>query len=515
MIGLNHLQNLNPLKMKENSNKSLVINTLVLYFKLIVSIVCGLFITRYSLKALGVVDYGLYSVIGSIISFIAIINTIMVCTSQWLLAVSIGEGDDQKTRTQFNVCLSVHIAIAIVTVLLALPLGVYYITNYLNYDGNVDNAILVFVVSLLSSAFSFLGVPYNGLLAAKERFWVFCIPDVISHIIRLVLAISLVYFFNNKLIVYAVAMSILTVFPTIVYMLYCNSKFRNLVRFRFVREKNKYKEILDFSIWVGYGAVAFVGKSQGAAVLVNLFFNTVMNTAFGIANSLSSLIGQFAQSVSQPIAPQITKTYVSGNRIRCDNLLVLSTKLSFLVMLLISSPFLVECEWIINLWIGEIPEYSVIFTILLIVDSLIDSLNSGIKNIIFADGNIKLFQIIPSTLKLLSIILAYILLNMGYPPYSLLYSYIIFSVLIVVANQIILNKTVKFDISKLFRESYLPSLLITALFIPICFLDLDINPILNIVFAIAYLSIIIWLIGLKKSEKEYLIYTVKKYLHYD
>lgn len=499
--------------MKENTNNIIAYNAILLYIKLIISVVCGLFITRFSLKALGISDFGLYSVIGSIITFVAIINTIMVSTSQRYIAVAIGQGDKHEINNQFNVCKLIHVIIAVVTLLFALPIGDLYIKSYINYDGDIMNARIVFLMSIIASAFSFIGVPYHGLLTAKENFLVFCVPDIISHILRLLFTYLLTIYFTNKLLVYAGVMAFFTVFPTIVYMVYCNKRYREITIFKFVRDKQKYKEILGFSAWVGFGAVAWVGKSQGAALLVNMFFNTVMNTALGIANSLSSLMGQFAQSVAQPIAPQITKTFVTGNRERCDQLLVFSTKITFLIMLLISSPFLVECEWILGLWLGQVPPFAVLFTQLMIIDALVDSLNSGIKNIIFASGNIKMFQIIPSTLKLLAIVVAYYALKIGYPAYYLLYAYIVFSVFIFFANQWILKKTIGFDTMMLVKQSYLPSLVITILFLPACIIKIGLHPFIMIIISFIYLLILVFVIGLSSKERTQTVSIISKIKH--
>ena len=497
--------------MQENTNKIIAYNAVLLYIKLIVSVICGLFITRFSLKALGIVDFGLYSVIGSIITFVAIINTFMVSTSKRYIAVAIGKGDPIDICNQFNVCRIIHIVIAIVTLLLALPIGDWYVCNFINYDGEILNARVVFSISVVASAISFIGVPYHGLLTAKENFLVFCIPDIITHVLKLCFTYVLIYAFTNKLLVYAGVMSFFTVFPTIVYVWYCGKKYGDVTKYKFVRDKAKYKEILVFSAWVGYGALAWVGKSQGAALLVNLFFNTVMNTALGIANHLSSFIGQMAQSIAQPLAPQITKTYVSGDRKRCDSLLVFSTKITFLLMLLFSSPFLVECEWVLSLWLGQVPPYAVMFTILIIVDSLIDSLNSGIKNIIFASGNIKLFQIIPSTLKLLSIVAAYFALKAGYPAYSLLYAYILFSVVIFFANQWILKKSVNFDTKLLIKNSYIPSLIIAISYLPTCLLNGIFHPLIVILISVVYILVLIFMIGLSKTEKQIVLSLINKF----
>lgn len=494
--------------MQENTNKSLAINTMILYVRLAVTAICGLFTTRFALEALGVVDYGLFSVIGSIISFIAIINTIMVSTSNRFIAVAIGKGNILEANKQFNVCLVIHVAIAILTLLIALPLGEWYINSYLNYAGDIGNALMIFRFTIIASAITFIGVPYNGLLTAKERFAIFCIPDIISHLLKLVVAYIIVSHFQNKLMIYSLSIAIFTAYPIIIYIVYCYRNFRNIATLRFVREKKCYKDIFVFSVWVGYGAVAYVGKAQGAAILVNAFFSTTMNAALGIANLINGIIVNFAQNVAQPIAPQITKSYAAGHTDRSNYLLVLSTKLTFLVMLLVSSPFLVGTDWILGLWLGRVPEYASMFTVLVIVDAIIDSMNSGIKNIIFASGRIKLFQVVASTLKIAAIFSAYIVLKLGAPAYYLLFAYIFFSVLVFFANQWVLNKTLNYENSFLWKKSYLPSFLIVLLFSPCLFLRFFVPQLIAIIVSISYLCILIALIGFNASERNYVLLTI-------
>lgn len=492
--------------MQENTNKSLAINTVILYVRLAVTAICGLFTTRFALEALGVVDYGLFSVIGSIISFIAIINTIMVSTSNRFIAVAIGKSDILEANKQFNVCLVIHIAIAIFTLLFALPFGEWYINSYLNYAGDIGNALMIFRFTIIASAITFIGVPYNGLLTAKERFAVFCIPDIISHLLKMSVAYIIVNHFQNKLMIYSLSIAIFTVYPIVVYVIYCYRNFRNIATLRIIREKKCYKDIFIFSAWVGYGAVAYVGKAQGAAILVNAFFSTIMNTALGIANSINGIIVNFAQNVAQPIAPQITKSYAAGDTDRSKYLLVLSTKLTFLVMLLVSSPFLVGTDWILGLWLRNVPEYASMFTVLIIIDAIIDSMNSGIKNIIFANGRIKLFQVAASTLKMVAILFAYIVLKLGAPAYYLLYVYIVFTVLVFFANQWVLNKTLNYDNSFLWKKSYLPSFLIVLLFSPCFFLKLFTPQLIAIIVSFCYLCVLIALIGFNASERKYVIH---------
>ncbi|WP_147400709.1 MATE family efflux transporter [Bacteroides intestinalis] len=492
--------------MKENTNKILFTNTIILHVRLIITSICGLLTIRFALQALGIVDYGLFSVIGGIISFISLINTIMVSTSNRFIAVAIGKNDIAGANKVFNICFKIHVIIALATLIIAYPIGIWYIYNCLNYSGNINNALFVYIVSITASIFSFITVPYHGLLTAKERFFVFCIPDIIFSVFRLILAIILVSHFNNKLIIYSSFMSLLTLYPCLYYMYYCRKNFVDIVRWKKVCGREQVKEIISFTSWVAYGAVAYVGKNQGAALLVNAFFNTVMNTALGVANSINSVIGVFSRSITQPIEPQITKSFASGDRKRCDYLLIISTKFSYLAIMVVASPFLVDCEWILSLWLGlgHVPPFAKVFTILIIIDTLIEALNSGVKSIIFASGKIKLFQILPSTIKLLGIVGGYFVLKAGYSSYSLFYIYIVSSIIVVFANQWILYKTVGYDNKKLFWQSYFPSILVTALFIPIIYIGTSLHPLLRIILSVIYLIILVYFFALSDSEKEML-----------
>lgn len=496
--------------MQENSNKLIFVNSLILYVRLGLITICSLFTTRFALKALGVVDYGLFSVLGSIITFIGIFNTIMLSTSNRFITVAIGRGDNRDVNKTFNVNLLIHILIAISTLILAIPIGLWYIHNFINYDGTVDNAIIVYIITILGSVLSFVGVPYNGLLMAKERFAIFCFTDVFVNFLKLIIAYLLISHFSRKLQIYAVTVAFTTALPTLIFYLYCKAKFPDIISFRIVREKKRYKEIFNFSAWVAYGAVATVGKTQGAALLVNYFFNTVMNTALGIANTVNQMVMTVSQNVAKPIAPQITKSYASGNMDRCDSLLVKSTKYSYLVMLLVSMPFFIDCEWILSLWLGDVPKYAVHFTILLIIDALIGTLDAGISNLIFANGNIKLYQIVINTVRLSAIILAFFLLKSGLDAEFLLYTYILCNIIAFLCCLLILSHTLKYNIKSLIRKSYIPSIFVTVLSMMFIFIPFQIIPFVKIFIGTLWTLFISWFVGLNHNERTNLIDIVKK-----
>lgn len=496
--------------MNSCDNKRIAKNSLILYARLLIVSVCSLATTRFALKALGTDDFGLFNVVGSIIVFMAIINTIMVSTSTRFITVALGHGDIEDANKQFNVNLLIHVVIAFFTLLFALPLGELYIHKLINYNGSISNAIMVYRISIITSAISFIGVPYNGLLMAKEKFIVFCSRDVFTAIAKLFIAILLVYYFDNKLLIYALALGIAAAYPTFAFFVYCRKQYPEIVKFKFVKNKKRYKEVFTFSAWTALGAVATIGCQQGSALMINAFFNTIMNTALGIANTISNFITMFSQNISKPIAPQITKNYAAGNMERCMSLMVMTSKYGFLLMLFISSAFLVEPEWIINLWLGEVPEYTVTFLKLIIVDSLITSMNMGIAEIINANGNIKLFQISINIFRFLSIVVAYIVLRVGYPPYSLFIVYIVFNIIIFFVRQWVLNRTVMFDNWILVKEAYIPCIISFMLLAPWMFIDIPLSPLLTLIFVYTYICVVILFIGLRKPERRRILHILHK-----
>ncbi len=496
---------------QENTNKAIVYNTLILYVKLLVNTITSLLATRFTLKAMGADDFGLFAVLGGIISIISILNTIMVSTSNRFISVAIGKNIISETNAIFNVNLLIHIAIAVITLIIALPIGHVYVNNFLNYDGDLNIALMIMYISIIGSVISFISVPHSGLLMAKENFLMLSLTDILAHSMKLLLAYILICIDKNLVIlVYAIGTFILTILPSIVYIIYCHFKYTDIAKFKLINDKDKYKECLSFSVWVSYGAVACVAKSQGAAILINSFFNTIMNTALSIANTVNSFIVLISQTISQPITPQLTKSYAKKDITRCDVLLILSTKLTFVISFLISIPLIKDTEWILKIWLGYVPEYGVLFTRLLIADTLITSLNSGISTIIFASGKIKFYQILINTLRLLSLGIAYAALKMGAPAYSLLYSYMIISILIFISCQLVLKKTLNYNTNILWKNSYVPSIVMVICCVPIFFIKLSSHPILDMLISEICGVLIGFIVILSKEEKAYLVNYIKQ-----
>lgn len=488
--------------MKENTNSVLIFNTLVLYIRLVFVLVCGLLSTRFALLALGETDFGLFAIVGSVVIFINIINSTMTSTCNRFLAASIGKGKGAEQICKvFNINIIIQLAIAFITLVLALPLGSLYITHFINYDGNIENAVMVFYISIISSAITFIGVPFNSLLLAKERFYVFCTGDILFWIIRAILCYMLIFYFSDKLLAYAIIVATTNVMPILINYIYCRIYFPQLIRFKFAKRWEDYAEIFSFSAWVGYGAIIQIGREQSIPILINYFFNTIVNAAYSVSNQIKSGINMFASNLSKPISPQITKNYVAGNMTRCTQLMISSSKLSFLFMLIVSSPFLICPDYILSLWLHKVPDYAVSFTRLMIIDCLINTLNMGIAEYVFASGNIKWYQFWTNTIYLISIFVSFVFLLYGAPVYSILYITIGASIVTVVIRQYILHRVFHFKNMILIKGSYLPSAIISLLFLPSVFARDYLHPLICIFVIPVYTTILVYLIGISKEEK--------------
>lgn len=498
--------------MQENTNKAIAFNSLILYTRLTATSICALFSTRFGLQALGAVDYGLFALLGGVIAVVTILNNIMVSTSNRFIAIAIGKGNIGEANKQFNVNLSIHITIALFVLAISYPVGNWYIHRYINYNGPLENAMMVYCITILGSIISFISIPYHGLLMAKEKFIVFSGMDVFSHFMRLLVTWLLLYHFSQKLLIYTLAFAVLHALPTFFYMFYCTYRYPEIVKLRKVKNRKMYKNVFKFSSWIGVGALAHAGKGEGAAIVVNVFFDTVMNTAMGVASIVNSYVTVFALSVTQPMAPQITKSYAAGNKERTNDLLVMSTKYGFLLTLIVGAFFLADPYWILKIWLVEVPPYATIFLVLFVLDNIIMALNFGIQNIIFASGNIWLYQLCSSVLNILSVFVGYLVLRAGAPAYYLIVTYVIFSVIRFFIIQWVLFHTLKYDCRILWNRSYIPSLLVAFLFFPILFLPCADFPFLKILITITYLCLIVFFFGLNRAERNKLKSLVNCYV---
>lgn len=488
-------------------NKLIAKNTAILYFRLIITSIIGLFASRYIFKGLGADDFGLYSVVGSIVVMMAFINTVMVSTTYRYIAYEMGRNDKVAVNKVFNISLVIHIALAIIIIMLNETVGVYYVRNYLNIDfSRIEDAVFVLRFSIYATVFSILSVPFQGLITALEKFSVNASIEILRSILTLLTAIIILNFIGNKLRLYAVLMALMTIISSFLFFLYCYMKFKEIIKWNLQKDKRKYKEMVGFSGWIMIGAAASVGQRSLSAIIINSFFGTLLNAAYGIANTVNNIVSQFAGSLSQAAIPQITKNFSSGNNDRSVMLTAYISKYTVFLMLMLATPILLETNFLINLWLGEVPQYTIIMSQLIIVNTLITGLGAGLPALVQASGKIKWFQIILAGTSLLSLPLAYLLFKFGFPPYYIIITFIFTAIINVIVRQILLKKIIKFNTIFFLKTSYLRILYVSLSIIPLFFIVNLFQEgltrfILSIIFSVLFVIISIVIFGLDKTEK--------------
>lgn len=494
----------------EKDNKLIVNNSIILYVRLIIVNIIGLVVTRVILNNLGATDFGIFAVVGGVVSLIGFINTVMLSVSNRFIAFEIGKGDNQSINKIFNISFNIHLFIAITVFIIGLPLGEWYIHNYLNIPPErILDAIWVLRFALLGSVISFVGIPYNGLQVAKEKFLLVSIVEVITSISKLVIAFLIGFVTTKRLITYAALMAFVTALPTIIYIIYTRKNDLELVKYQLNKQWRDYKEMFSFSIWIGYGAMASIGKAQGANLIINYFFGAMLNAALGIASSINGIVLTFANSVGRAITPQITKSYAAGETRRTEDLVIAASKYTFLLLLIPALPLFLEIDYILNLWLVEVPEYTSIFIRLMLIDALIGALNAGVAQAIFASGRIKWYQIIINTVFLFSLPIAFFVLKSGAEPQGLLYTYIGVSIFALIIRQVLLYYIVHFNTKRLLLMSYLPSFFVMLSLIILLLLPFDyIHSFWIMVISVVYLLSSIFILGLNKKERTYVLNTV-------
>lgn len=439
-----------------NDNSKIAFNSIVILLRLVITSLIGIFASRLILDALGASDYGLYNVVGSIVTFLNVINGATMSTTYRYIAFEVGKNDKGDPRKVFNTCFLIHVAYAALIIIIGLTLGEFYIANYLNVDaGKLDDARFVFHISLLTAAISTMLVPYQGMLVAFEKFSVNALIDITTCSIRFGLILFFIYGEGNRLRIYSLINMAYNIVASLCYLLYCHRNYLYIVRFKIYTTWSLYKEMISYAFWSLFGAVAMIGKSSGTPVIVNYFFGTIVNAAFAVANQVESFILMFARSLGNAAIPQITKNLSGGSKERSVKLTCYISKYTFILMLLVAFPVILEMNFLLGIWLKKVPANAATFAQLVVLGALISSLGEGISSLVSATGNIKPYQLFYHTFNLLGLPIAFLFYYLGSGPSAILIIYCVIYGIGAILKMILLKYIYKFDIRPFFKISYL------------------------------------------------------------
>lgn len=496
--------------MAQTDNKRIAKNTLLLYIRMILTMCISLYTSRVVLNILGVNDFGIYNVVGGIVSLFTFLNGSMSTATQRYLTFEIGTGNINKQKEIFSTCITIHAIVACVVVFLAETIGLWFLYYKMNIPIERNEAAFwVYQFSILTCVVIMMSVPYNASIIAHEKMNVFAFISIFEVCSKLLIVYLLLYFEYDKLIIYAVLMFIIQLIIRMIYSIYCNKNFKE-TKFQFTLNKKLIKEIFSFAGWNMFGILAGIGLTQGVNIILNIFFGPIVNAARGISVQVQNTITGFCSNFQLALNPQITKSYANRDYNHMYELIFASAKYSFFLLLLISLPFLIETNYLLSLWLNEVPNHTTNFVRIMLCISLINVTADSLLVSCQATGRIKIYQVLVGGTLLLVIPSSYIALNYGFKPESVFIIHFIIATIAQVIRLIITKKLINLKLREYFKQVVLKIFIITPLasITPLLFhwyFEEDLLRVLLVTTTcIISVSLTVFFIGLNHNEKKFI-----------
>ena len=501
-----------------DNNKRIAKNSVYLYLRMFFALAVSLFTTRVLLKSLGVLDYGIYNIVGGVVSFMTFLQSAMANGFQRFYNISLGEKDYLGLAKVFSTSIAVQLIISIVFVVIAESIGLWFMNTQLVIPedrmlaANVvyQSAIVVFLLTLIAS-------PYNAIVIAYEKMDIFAIVSIVNVLLKLLIA-YLAVIGNDRLVLYAILTVVVQLSLTLSYVFYAN-KLNKALSFRPLFDTLLIQQLAGFSGWNLFGSLAHAAKGQGLNIVLNMFFDPTINAARGVAYQVSAGVSQFYQSFQTASRPQVIKYYAQDNTTEMLNLTYKVSKFSFMLLWLIDLPLLFTCQYFLSLWLGDnMPPYAPLFTNIVLITVTIECFAHPISTVVHATGNMRIFQIFTSLATLLIIPFAFIVLKMGSSPEYALYCSLLLAPIIQFIRLLLVKKLVPLSLSMYFNVVVTPAILVASVSYGIVYIIFSIKGLHSVVialisFAVAALSV--FLLGCTKRERavvySYVRKVIKKY----
>lgn len=493
-----------------SESKRIVKNTMFLYIRMFLIMGITLYTSRIVLNELGISDYGIYSLVGGIVMMIGFFNAAMSSATQRYLSFDIGKGDLVQLKKTFSTTLTIHVIIAVIGLILAETVGLWYVNYKMIFpEERVFAVNVVYQFSVFTFLLNIIQVPYNALIIARERMNMYAYVSILEALLKLTIVFILVYFGSDKLITYSVLTFIIALIIRITYQIYCRKEFKES-HYIFQYDQKYFKELIHYSGWNLFGNIASIAKGQGVNIVLNLFFGTAINATYGITNQVFSAVSMFASNFQLALNPQIIQNYSKGNIQQSQTLIAQGSKFSFFLMLILISPIILNTDYILQLWLKTPPEHTKFFIQLCLVNLLIDCLSNTLMVGAQATGQIKWYQIVVGTLVFLNLPLSYLVLNFGFAPSSVYIVSIGISLVSLQFRLYFLKKVMRFNVRDYYFNVLSKAVLLTCLSATVVFIikkysKMELNFLLFFIetmIVIITLIFLIVLIGINKKEKE-------------
>ncbi|MDB4366659.1 MATE family efflux transporter, partial [Akkermansiaceae bacterium] len=375
----------------ENS-KRIALNTALLYFRMLISMGVSLYTSRIVLNTLGVEDFGIYNVVGGVVMMFSFLNASMSTATQRFLSFEIGKKNLNELEKTFSMSINIHVIIAIFVFIFAETIGLWFLNHKLVIPiYRLEVANWVYQFSVFSLMVSIIRVPFNSLIIAHERMKVFAYVSIFEAILKLLLVLLLIRLEFDKLQMYSILIFIVTIIVCLTYWLYCNNNFKN-TRYIFCWKNKLFKTLISYGGWNLFGGISGVAMQNGLNILLNLFFGPIVNAARAISFQVNATVNGFVSSFQIAMYPQIVKSYAKDEVKYMHKIIFQGSKYSFYLLLFVTLPILMETESVLTYWLGIVPEYTVLFCRLVLINSLIDCISGPLMSATQATGKIKAYQ---------------------------------------------------------------------------------------------------------------------------
>lgn len=500
------------------NNKRIAKNTLVLYFRQLFSMLVSLYTSRVILQTLGVEDYGIYNVVGGVVSMFSVISGSLSSAISRFMTFELGKGDIQKLKTVFSTSITIQVIISFIVVVLAEIVGVWFLNNKMVIpQERMVVANWIFQFSLITFVVGLISVPYNAAIIAHERMKAFAYIGIIEVLAKLGIVFSLMIAPIDKLIFYGLLLLLLSLVVRLIYGVYCKRNFEECT-YNFVLDRPLLKEMFGFAGWNSVGCIAALLKDQGVNILLNLFYGPVVNASRGVALQVQGAVQGFVSNFTVAINPQITKSYVSGEYEYMMFLIFKSARFSFYILSILVIPILLNTEYILKLWLETVPNYSVIFLQLSLIYMLSESLANPLITAQLATGKIRNYQIVVGGILLMNFPIGYVGLRLGYSPEVVYYTAIVISIGCEMARIYLLRSMIGLSAISFLKKVYLNVVIVfvVAIVIPLGmksvlsnrFIDFILITIVSVICSICS----ILFVGCTRGERIFFISKIKSFL---
>lgn len=498
------------------NNKRIAKNTLLLYFRMLLTMAVSLYTSRVVLGALGVEDYGIYNVVGGVVAMFSILSGSLSSAISRYLAFEIGRNNEKKLSEIFSSSITIQLIISVIIVIVSETIGLWFLNNKMVIpEHRIVAANWVYQISIFTFVVNLLSIPYNACIIAHERMSAFAWISILEALGKLVIAWCIIVSPIDKLVFFSSLIALMALIIRGIYTYYCNRHFHEC-KYNLKIRKEIFKEMLSFAGWNFIGSSSAILRDQGGSILINLFFGPSVNAARAVANRVNAAITSFVQNFMIALNPQITKSYANGDKDYMFKLIYEGARLSYYILLLLSAPVLLNTHYILVLWLKVVPEYTVIFIQLTLLFALCESISNPLITATQATGKIKKYQIIVGGLQMLNIPIAYFILKHGGSPESILYVAIIISQSCLSARLLLLKNLIGLKICYYLKHVYINVIIVSLLslivpYVVSCFIiDSLLCFIVTTLTSIFFTLFVVFYVGCSKLERKNIIIIIKK-----